>query len=166
MLSVLESIASHKLELARDLLEDIELNRLSPDALLLKGSRLARLVGNGNVQDWLAMELGGYTFTEPEKATRFADVVGRFSDRPKKLGWWWPLAEIEARIAALQVELKQCRVPDVQLNLSSATPPMNSLPGSVGQRHSKFLHPSTKYLTGWRLRRRRSTLSAAYDHGC
>ena len=68
------------------------------------------------------MELGGYTFAEPKKAAKFADVVGRWTDRARNLGRWWPLAEVEARIAALQVELKQCRVPDVQLNLSSANP--------------------------------------------
>lgn len=117
-----ETVATHKLELVRELLDDIELARLTPDALLLKASRLARLAGDEDVQQWLALELGGYVFDEGGRAAKYADSVGRWIDRVKKWGYWWPLAEIEARIAALQVELRQCRVPDVQLNLSSANP--------------------------------------------
>jgi hypothetical protein len=118
----MENLSAHKLELARELVDDIELSRLAPDALLLKASRLARLMGDGDVQEWLTLELGGYVFDEAGHAARFADNVGRWTDKSKKWGYWWPLAEIEARIAALQIELKQCRVPDVQLNLSSANP--------------------------------------------
>lgn len=122
MSDMAENLSAHKLELARTLLDDIELSRLTPDALLLKGRRLARLIGDSEVEGWLGMELRGYDFSNEERASAFADAVGRWTDQSKKLGHWWPLAEIEARITALHVELKQCRVPDVQLNLSSANP--------------------------------------------
>jgi len=96
-----EDLSAHKLALARELLDDIELSRLTPETLLLKGTRLARLTGDTEVQQWLAMELGGYTFADAERSTKFADEVGRWTNREKKLGWWWPLAELEARINAL-----------------------------------------------------------------
>lgn len=83
-----ESIAAHRLALAHDLLEDIELTRLTPDALLLKASRLARLVGNADIQEWLALELGGYVFDEAGRAGKFADMVGRWTDRAKNWGYW------------------------------------------------------------------------------
>lgn len=113
---------AERLTLARELVDDLELSRLPPEALLLKASRLARFMRDEVTQKWLAMEIGGYTFEDVEAATKAADRVWRWSDKAKRQGWWWSLAELDARISALHVELKQCRVPDVNLTLSSSNP--------------------------------------------
>jgi len=49
------------LRLAEALLEDIELQRLKASEVVLKASRLARLVGHDDLQEFLAMEREGYT---------------------------------------------------------------------------------------------------------
>lgn len=113
---------SERISLARELVDDLELSRLPPEALLLKASRLARFMDDEVTQKWLAMEIGGYTFEDVEAGTKAADRVWRWSDKAKQQGWWWSLAEMDARINALQVELKQCRVPDVSVTLSSSNP--------------------------------------------
>jgi hypothetical protein len=60
-----KSQSEHVLDLCRELLDDIELSRLGADKLLLKCSRLARLVGSDEVQKWIGYEMGGYYDTEP-----------------------------------------------------------------------------------------------------
>jgi hypothetical protein len=110
-----------KADLAADLLADIELNRLVTEALLLKASRLARVVGAEQVQKILRLELGGY-YTDVSEWADIAAWTGRWVDREKNRGWWGPLTEIETRLEMLRIELQQCRVPDVQLSLSSANP--------------------------------------------
>ena len=49
-----ESLSSHTVSLARELLDDIELSRLPPEQLLLKTSSLARLLGDKHAQTWIA----------------------------------------------------------------------------------------------------------------
>ena len=49
-----------RLSLARELLDDIEGDRLGTRAMLMKASRLADLVGDQKSKRWLAWELGGY----------------------------------------------------------------------------------------------------------
>ena len=58
-------LAAHKLDLARELLDDIELSRLAPEQLLLKATRLARLLDAKEVQKWLQFELEGYPGNDP-----------------------------------------------------------------------------------------------------
>ncbi|WP_341720023.1 hypothetical protein QQG74_10080 [Micromonospora sp. FIMYZ51] len=52
------------LKLAEDLLADIELSRVDAENLLLKASRLARLIGDEDSLQWLQLELNGYTFNQ------------------------------------------------------------------------------------------------------
>jgi len=54
-----ESRSAHVLKLSSELLDDIELVRLTPEALILKATRLARLVGNERNRDWLWYGLNG-----------------------------------------------------------------------------------------------------------
>jgi hypothetical protein len=56
-----QSRSEHILELAKELLDDIELSRLSAEALLLKTSRLARWVGSEEIKYWINLEMKGYT---------------------------------------------------------------------------------------------------------
>ena len=59
-------IISETISLAKDILEDAELGRLSAEALVLKATRLARLVKNENMLAWLALEKMGYSDKEPD----------------------------------------------------------------------------------------------------
>jgi hypothetical protein len=115
-----DSISKHRLELARELLDDIELSRLSPEQLLLKTTRLARLSGDTEVRTWLGFELVGYENTE--EGQKYMSLMGRWTDEDKCLGYWSPLAGINGSIAAMQIQIQQLQVPNVQLSLSSANP--------------------------------------------
>ncbi len=115
-----ESLATHTVALARDLLDDIELSRLPPEQLLLKASRLARLLGDTRTQKWLRYELDGYLGGEEPMA--IADGFGRVTDRQKQLGYWAPLAGIAALVHSMQVQIQQLQVPSVHFAPSSANP--------------------------------------------
>ena len=115
-----DSIFKHRLELARELLDDIELSRLAPEQLLLKASRLARIVDDAGVRTWLGFELRGYPNSEIGR--KCMDLMGRWTDKSKDLGYWNPLAAINGTIAAWQVQIQQLQVPNVQISLASANP--------------------------------------------
>jgi hypothetical protein len=104
--------------LARELLDDIELSRLSGEALLLKAIRLARLVDAHQERQWLGYELGGYPFPDP-LALEYMGLMGRWTDFDKKIGYWMPLAQIEANIAAFKIQMQTLRIPDVSYNPSN-----------------------------------------------
>lgn len=64
---VLESKTEHILALCDSLLQDLELGTVPPDQLVLKASRLARLVGNAEAQTWLRYEMMGFPGEEPRR---------------------------------------------------------------------------------------------------
>src|SRR3989442_12963644 len=97
-----ESRSAHTLALAHELLDDIELSRLAPEQLLLKASRLARLLGDSRTQTWLRYELDGYPGGDEPFAV--ADGFGRVTDRQQKLGYWAPLAGVAALAQSMQVQ--------------------------------------------------------------
>jgi hypothetical protein len=51
-----EGLSTHRLALARELLDDVELGRVTPETLLLKASRVLEAVH----EQWLTLELSGY----------------------------------------------------------------------------------------------------------
>jgi hypothetical protein len=114
------SLNNHRLGLAKELVDDIELSHLPPDQLLLKAYRLARLSEEIEIRTWLYFELNGYTDTE--EARKYMDRVWRWTDKAKNLGWWVPFAAINGSISAIQVQIQQLHVPDVHLSVSSANP--------------------------------------------
>jgi len=82
---MLQDRTGHTIELAAVLLDDIELSRLKPEELLLKASRLARLVEDSETWKWLRFELYGYSATDP-LAERFMKDTGRWpnsEDKPR-----------------------------------------------------------------------------------
>lgn len=95
------------LALAYELLEDIELSHLPAPQLLLKASRLARLVRDDEAQEWLGFELSGYVF---DSATNnLLTRSGRWADDEHSKAYTQPLAELSAvavgeraKLAALQ----------------------------------------------------------------
>lgn len=98
------------MELASELLTDIELDRIPLDKLLLKGARLARLVGDERFSTWTRKELYGYST---------ADVDGYFWKRTKRnVGdanerVYASAAYIAATTGPLQEELRNLRLPNV-----------------------------------------------------
>jgi hypothetical protein len=106
------SQSQHIAELARELLDDIELSRVPPQALILKASRLARFVGTEKIQSWLSFELHAYADDNPV-ALEYIDYTGRWIDREKRLAYWGSFAEQVAAIESLQAELGTIRLPDV-----------------------------------------------------
>ncbi len=81
-----ESRSRHIIELAKELLDDIELNRISAEQLLLKASRLARWMGSEEIQQWLKLEMTGYD--NSKVALKYMSITGRWTDREKGMGYW------------------------------------------------------------------------------
>lgn len=105
------SKSKHITALAKELLDDVELSRLPADQLLLKTSRLARLVGSDEVRRWIHFELEGYNGTDP-LSLKYMGKTGRWIDFNEKKGWWGPLAQQEATIRAHEAKLSTMRTPD------------------------------------------------------
>ncbi len=111
----------HSRDLAEELLADIELGRLSGEAIVLKARRLARLVGSEQISEWLGYEMFGYN-SGSTTALKYMGWTGRWTDQAKNLGFWGPLSVQEATITSLQLELQALRTPDVTYSVSSANP--------------------------------------------
>lgn len=104
-------LPQHKLSLATELLDDIELLRGSVSALVLKGARLARLVEDDAVTSWLQMEMHGYY--DNDLGRRYMTATGRWIDRDANKGYWQSVSQIEAQIAAQEALLTSLRLPDL-----------------------------------------------------
>jgi hypothetical protein len=131
-----ESKSKHVRELARELLDDIELSRVSAECLILKASRLARWVGNDEVQKWLNLEMGGYRSDDPV-AIKYMGLTGRWTDFAKKQGYWGPLAQQEALINAERAKLASMRIPDssgdwASVAINNATTAMSMSANHIG----------------------------------
>lgn len=107
----LPSLGQHKLALAEELLADIELSRTTASAVLLKAARLARLVGDDEISDWLQLELYGYD--NSSLGSEYADRTGRWEDPDAGKGYFQGLAELEGMISAYESRLDGLRLPDV-----------------------------------------------------
>lgn len=106
-----QSRSQHILELATELLDDIELSRCSTESLILKVSRLARWVGSEEIRYWLKLEMRGYNSSN-EISLKYMGKTGRWTDREGQKGYWGPLAKHEAAIVAEQAKLHAMRIPD------------------------------------------------------
>lgn len=106
-----QSRSEHVLELAKELLDDIELNRLSAESLLLKASRLARWVGSEEIKYWIGLEMKGYNSTN-DISIKFMAITGRWTNKAENKGYWGPLAQHEAAIEAENIKLRSFTTPD------------------------------------------------------
>jgi hypothetical protein len=112
------------LDLAEDLLADIELGRISASQVALKTSRLARLLDDVVSVQWLQFEVSGY----PMRAGGLDPDVWVAAERSNRTGehngkpWAWTslLGQIEANIEASLAQLATAGDPPVSLN--SANP--------------------------------------------
>jgi hypothetical protein len=118
----MESPAQHRLALARELLDDIELSRLGAEAMLLKVSRLARMAENSEMLEWIDCELGGYSSPLSPTADKYFRAVGRLTDEQKAIGYWRPFASLLGWVRAMEMELQGLKVPDVNFSPTSANP--------------------------------------------
>jgi hypothetical protein len=131
-----QSRSEHILELAKELLDDIELSRLSAESLLLKASRLARWVGSDEIKQWIKHEMQGYNSTEPV-SVKYMGLTGRWLDKEKEIGYWGPLAQQEAQIEAQNIKLKSMVTPDTSGNSAF----------SVMQMHERQLNTTTNQIS-------------------
>lgn len=106
-----QSRSEHILELAKELLDDIELSRLSAESLLLKASRLARWVGSDEIKYWINLEMKGYNGSN-EISLKYMGITGRWVNREEKKGYWGPLAQQEAALEAQNIKLRSMSTPD------------------------------------------------------
>ncbi len=107
----MESKSEHILNLALEIIDDIELSRLDAQAILLKTTRLARYVDNSEVRTWLKFEMQGY-YKDDETSLKYMSKTGRWTDKEKGLGYWFPLSQVEAKITIESEKLKQLKIPN------------------------------------------------------
>lgn len=106
------SEAAYILELSRELLDDIELDRLPSDKLILKVNRLARLAGTDEIRQWLSLEMRGYNSTDPI-SLKYMTLTGRWTDYAEKKGHWGSLAQHEAAIDLQKVQIEATKITSV-----------------------------------------------------
>lgn len=106
-----ESKSEHILELTKELLDDIELNRIEIESLLLKTSRLARWIGSEEIKTLIQFEMNGYDNLNP-LFFKLLTITGRVTDISKKEGYGIPLAQIEAMINTEKIKLNTISAPD------------------------------------------------------
>lgn len=107
--------SEHELELAKELLDDIELSRASTETIILKASRLARLCGSDEFQKWLTYEMRGYPGSE-DLSLRYMGLTGRWTDKENKKGYWIPISQIESSIEVKKMQLQSHSTPNVSGN--------------------------------------------------
>jgi hypothetical protein len=99
------------ISLVKELIDDIELYRISGEQLLLKTKRLLRLNPNLDIEKWIDYELKGYKSSELGK--EYMTKTGRWINKEKGEGYWMPLAQVEASIDAQKIKLSCIRTPDL-----------------------------------------------------
>jgi hypothetical protein len=111
--------SEHIFQLAKVLLDDIELSRLSGEPLILRATRLARLINSEEIQSWLQYELKGYT-CKSELEIKYMTKTRRWANEDEDKdedededeeyrAYWESFAHQEAAIQALEIQLTQLR---------------------------------------------------------
>lgn len=131
-----QSRSEHILELAKELLDDIELSRLSAEALLLKASRLARWVGSEEIKYWISLEMKGYNGSS-DISLKYMGKTGRWTNKEENKGFWGPLAQHEAAIEAENIKLRSISTPDTSGDWALR----------VMQMHQQELSSTTNYIS-------------------
>ena len=118
---------THALELAEQLLEDIEYSRIPVEQLVLKAARLARLVGDENVIQWLGCERDGYPMDEP--ANEWLYRTRRVHLDPAETVYAGAV-QLGPLVKASQSELSSLTVPDLSGDMMFPT--MNNVLNRIG----------------------------------
>lgn len=104
-----------ELELAKKLLDDIELSRSSTETIILKASRLARLCDTDEFQKWLSYEMRGYP-GNVELSLKYMGLTGRWTDQENNKGYWIPISQLESSIEVKKIQLQFHSTPNVSGN--------------------------------------------------
>ena len=104
--------SEHISELVKELLDDIELNRISVEAILLKTSRLARFVDSYETQRWIYFEMNGYDDLTDPIALKYILITGRIVDKTKGTFYNVPVSQLDATLNAENIKLRETKVPD------------------------------------------------------
>lgn len=95
------------LRIADELLADIELQRLKASEIVLKASRVARLVGQEELIEFLGFERNGYP--ADGLARKWIEKTGRLSDQEAKTFFPLSISKIEAHLVASQEAIEALR---------------------------------------------------------
>lgn len=143
-----ESISSKKRELARELLDDIELSKIPLENIIMKSMRLARYVDNSDISKWLGWEMHGYD--QDGANSKYSKWTGRLINEEKMTGYWDPLSSISSQIEINKSHLAQLRIPDITYSPTSANP--NELVGAWASGNiPKITAPATESLNRMQL---------------
>ena len=105
----------HVLELSNEILLDIEGNRISASAIVLKADRLASLVGNDQISEWLYYEKHGYTTSE--EAKKYLYMTSRVLGSPTHRIAYGSISTQESSIESTLI-----RIEDLKRNPESPKP--------------------------------------------
>lgn len=92
------------IRLSEDLLADIELQRLKTSEVVMKTSRLARLVGHDDLTTFLGYERNGYPLDG--SAEEWVGAAGRWADKDEGTLYAKSIAKIEAQLEAARESVK------------------------------------------------------------
>lgn len=107
----MESKSEHIQTLALQIMDDIEISRLDAQSILLKATRLARYVDNSEIRQFLKYEMQGYNSTNPISLL-YMTKTGRWIDKKKGTGYWYPLSQVESKIEIEKEKIKQINIPN------------------------------------------------------
>jgi hypothetical protein len=124
-------------ELARELLDDIELGRLSVERTLMKALRLARLSDAIEQQTWLSFELVGYSAGN-EVGAKYMGWAGRWTNQALNQAHWGPLVQLDTQIKAWEMQLQTLRIPDVNASVSLSSSNPNEYVGGSAYTRREF----------------------------
>jgi len=133
------------LDLSAEILEDIELNRVSLWTVALKSSRLARLLNHYEAQEVFQHEASGYPGTPAGFAPHTWDLLvmaGRTftetdpkSKQPREVAFKESIEELECQIETCKIRLQAARDPDVSVSSANPQQFVASPDGNVMERH-------------------------------
>lgn len=95
------------IRVADELLADIELKRLKASEIVLKASRVARLVGHTELTEFLGFERNGYP--TDGSSTAWIGRAGRWADKEKETFYTQPIAKVEAQVESSQQAIDAMR---------------------------------------------------------
>lgn len=95
------------IRVADELLADIELKRLKASEVVLKASRLARLVGHTELTEFLGCERNGYP--TDGSAWEWIGRSGRWAEREKNTFYTYSIAKVEAEVESAQQAIDAMR---------------------------------------------------------
>ncbi|KHT16200.1 hypothetical protein [Pectobacterium carotovorum] len=104
--------SEHELELAKELLDDIEFSRLEIEPLFMKAARLARLCGSEEFKKWIGYEMRGYVSGEAI-SLKYMTKTSRWTNRDEERGYWVPLSQIESSIKSQNLKLNSLKTPNI-----------------------------------------------------